>query len=305
MKSHCIAVALGLILASGFAHAQSDAEREEARRRFDHAVRLMQGGAWQEAIPELDAVRAIMTTLPVLYNLGLAHRAVGHVLAARGAFDEFLQRGGDAVSAERRTEVQGFLDALNASVAHVALHVDPRAAAVMIDGSERTGDLARIEIDPGRHVVTARMEGHQPETREFEAPRGASVSVTLTLTRIRATGHLRVESAPREATILVDRLPVGAGVAEVELPAGPHTVDVQARGFHPFHRAIVLAAGSLVPLHARLEPQRITERAWFWVAVGVGAVALIATGIAVFWPTPGEPVTPSLGVATTSIRFKR
>src|SRR5687768_4443832 len=74
--------------------APSATERAEARRRFRRGVELIQRERWQDAIPELEAARNISPTPSVLFNLGLALRAVGRSREAMASFRDFLRLGG-------------------------------------------------------------------------------------------------------------------------------------------------------------------------------------------------------------------
>jgi hypothetical protein len=61
----------------------------------------------------------------------------------------------------------------------------PGGAEVSIDG-ERQNDSSRIALDPGRHVITARAEGHLALTAVVEIAAAEEKRVTLTLRPIAA-----------------------------------------------------------------------------------------------------------------------
>lgn len=289
-------------LASSSAYAQTDPSREEARARFARAVELMQNADWNSAIPELERVRAVMETLPVLYNLGLAHRAVGHSLAARAAFRSFLESAGDSVREERRREVEGFLTELDASVAHLTLDVAPTACAVSIDGRDGAHHGDRVDLDPGQHALIARCEGYQPEARTLTLAPGASESITLRPVALPRITSLRVDSAVPDANISVDGLSIGTGRGRATVTPGRHVVEVVASGYRPWRRELNLEHG--VDLTIAASPERIplVARPWFWGVIGAAVAVSVAVPLTVYLVNESQgavPVSPTWGVVRT------
>src|SRR6478752_2685514 len=75
--------------------ASADATtRERAREHFARGVQLIQEARWLDAIGELETARDLRVTPPVLYNLGLAQRAVGRNREAVTSFRGFLNLAG-------------------------------------------------------------------------------------------------------------------------------------------------------------------------------------------------------------------
>jgi PEGA domain len=300
------ATAMALLVAAVFdvtsVAAQSDPARDDARARFARAVEMMQNADWNSAIPELERVRAVMETLPVLYNLGLAHRAVGHTLAARAAFRAFLEDAGDSVREERRREVEGFLTELDAAVAHLTLDVAPPTCAVSIDGRDGAHHGDRVELDPGTHAVITRCDGYQPEARTLTLTAGATESVTLRPVALPRITTLRVDSAVADANISVDGLSIGTGRGRATLTPGRHLVEVVASGYRPWRRELTLEHG--VELTVTATPERIplVARPWFWGVIGATVAVSVAVPLTVYFVDASQravPVSPTWGVVRT------
>jgi hypothetical protein len=143
-----------------------DAHEAAARSRFDHGVALMLEHRWADAIVEFEAARASRTTAPLLYNLGLAHRALGHYAAAIEAFTAFVAQAGNALPAERSRELQGYLAEMGSHVARVDVVAEPPNATVSVDDAA-PAPPAPLVLDPGHHLL------------RFTAPMHASADVPL------------------------------------------------------------------------------------------------------------------------------
>jgi hypothetical protein len=63
-----------------------------------------------------------------------------------------------------------------------------------------------------------------------------------------------VSSEPTGGDIYVDGNFMGNTPSLIELPAGSHTVRVEAKGHTPWSRAVSLTAGSKITVQAVLDP---------------------------------------------------
>ena len=181
------ALALALVAVSAApAHAQTsapaptEAQRAEARAHFHRATSFLRSNRWLDAIPELEAARALAVTPSVLFNLGLAQRAVGRLRASRENFRAFLQAT-PGVSPGTRAQVLDYLIELSASLGHLELHPTPDHVTVMLDGQPAPPPLADLEVDPGTHVVTVSASGFVSATRTVQVGIGQRVVLELQL----------------------------------------------------------------------------------------------------------------------------
>ena len=298
-----VALALALTSFSAAARAQTDSEREEARTHFQRATQLLAQSRWLDAIPELEVARALAVTPSVLFNLGLAQRAVGRLRASRESFREFLRSDSSAISPARRAEAEGYVAELTQAFAHIELHVAPAEATVTLDGQPVPSHAPDLEVDPGTHLLSASARGFEHFTRTLEVRSGQRVVVQTELTPERVLGHLHVATSAPDARIEVDGSYAGASAADSDLPVGRHTVRVTAPGHQPFTETVTVSAGGTTRVEARLRSNRgLLSSPWFWTGVGVLVAAGLTVGAVFLFSDTAEPITPVWGVVPTYLR---
>jgi hypothetical protein len=263
---------------------------------FARGVELMQQARWQDAIRELEAAGASRATAALMFNLGLAYRAVGRDRDAVGAFTRFLALAAGAADPARRAEVEGYVRELTAALSQLRLDVAPPSASVSIDGVPATSAI--VDLDPGRHRIQVTAPGFDPVTREIVAQPGARSDLTLRLTPTDVTASLHVESNVRDAIIRIDGRAAGSGVVDQRLPPGRYAVDIRAPHRESFRRTVVLGPRE----HARIQavlatPGRSVAGPVLGSTAGVLLTAgLIVVGIVVFSRTE-DPYVGSLGLS--------
>lgn len=291
------AAALSLaLLAPAMSYAQ--AAPTDARAHFEAGVAASNAGRWQDALREFEQARAIQATAPVLYNLGLAQRAVGRIRDARATFRALIEEHGPRLSADRRTEIQGYVTEADATLGRLELTVSPAEATVTVDGAPTTA--RSIELDPGRHEVVIEAPGYRRQRREIELRRGASALVDLRLEREEVRRRLVVDVDPVSATVRIDGRPSGRGSAEAQLAPGPHELVVEAAGYRSYQRSVAIEDADVrlrVTLDRQRDPGGISPLVW--LGVGLGGAAVVAGAIAlgvVLGTTREEPYRGSWGV---------
>ncbi|HTY97231.1 MAG TPA: protein kinase [Solirubrobacteraceae bacterium] len=66
-------------------------------------------------------------------------------------------------------------------------------------------------------------------------------------------GVLVIRPTPREASITIDRVVHAQGATTLSLPAGPHDITVEAKGFAPFHQNVVVQSDEPRVVEAKLQ----------------------------------------------------
>ncbi len=272
--------------------------REEARVRFQRGVELIQQARWLDAIGELEAARQLRATPPVLFNLGLAQRAVGRNREATRSFSQFLDLAGPNAPADLATQARGYIRDLAGSVARLELRVEPANATTRVDGEIVQANGSPLTLDPGRHVIVVDAERHGSETRSIEARAGGTTLLAVRLIpRGTPTAFVQIEATVPEAAIRIDDRFVGNGRAEETLPAGRHVIVVVARGYGTFRRDLDALPGTRTNIRAALDDQRsIVASPWFWLVTG----ALVAGGAitaGILLSRPDDPYRGSWGLA--------
>ncbi|HSA24258.1 MAG TPA: TonB-dependent receptor, partial [Myxococcota bacterium] len=132
---------------------------------------------------------------------------------------------------------------------------EPAGAEVRVE--DPAGTLVRalpaeLEVSPGAVRVVITREGFQPLERSVRIEVGQTESLEVSLAP--QTGTLLVESAERDALILVDGKPAGFTPAVLDrLPVGRHEVVVRQDGFLPFRTEVEVAPDARVVVEATLQ----------------------------------------------------
>lgn len=145
------------------AAAAPSADQQEAARRFEHAVKLYGEAEYALALAEFERVYDLVPDYRVLYNIGQVSMQLGRYARALRVLDEYLQRGGEQIDAERRAHVAADLDSLKGRVALLELVVEPVGADILVDGvSVGTAPLAKpVVVDVGARRVQVRSTGYR------------------------------------------------------------------------------------------------------------------------------------------------
>jgi hypothetical protein len=169
--------------------------------------------------------------------------------------------------------------------------VTPRHAEVFVDGylagivDDFDGVFQRLDVLPGEHELTIYLEGYQTLTQKVLVRPGATFNVRHQLqpnasgevTGPRpvvsappaagpqvpgpglahaAFGTLSIRVQPADATLLVDgeewSAPEGDGPIRIDLPDGPHDVEVSREGLATYRRTVQVRAGRTLSLNVSL-----------------------------------------------------
>jgi hypothetical protein len=152
----------------------------------------------------------------------------------------------------KRTVVSGKLVPLTRAGRLRVVERDGRTLGVVIDGTAVGSTPWEGALAPGAHTVLLR--GPVPLGTP---PRSVVVVLdqlsSLELTAVRLPSALLVRTEPPGAEIEVDGVWVGSGTWQGRLSAGRHRVAVEAPGYEPVARAVVLAEGTQRDLSVALD----------------------------------------------------
>lgn len=288
-------VLLAASLLIGAPAAAQDAT-EQARAHFELGLRMVEQGRWSDAVRELEAARAIRPTAPVLYNLGIAYRAVGRVRDAIAVFGEFLEVLGAEGSRTRRAEVEGYIAELRTRLAHLRVRAAPPEARVEVDDRE-AGEA--IELDPGTHRVRVSLQGHVTHEEEVSLQPGEQRTLDVELAP--ASTRLTIETRTPGAIVFLDGRELGAPPIDEEVSPGEHVVELRAPGHLALRRELVLSPGEALRLEPELtrESRSIVEEPWLWIGSGAALAVVIAIVVGVVAASGTEdPYVGNLGVVT-------
>jgi hypothetical protein len=169
----------------------------------------------------------------------------------------------------------------------------PDETPTAIAGTSPPGPGARIGrstfqlvANPGLHVLTVSREGYQDVVLRKTFAAGTTTTLRLELDRLPATLHITSNLA--DALVHVDDADVGTPPIEVSRGAGRYRVRVTRKGFVPFSAEVSARPGERVELPATLHKENpaLTQKWWFWTAIGA---AVVGVAIGTYFVTRSDP----------------
>jgi hypothetical protein len=298
-----------LLLAMGWASAAAAADpKVEAKERFDHALTLVDQGAFAEAIAEFQRAYELMPHYTVLYNLGQAYVGLGRPVEAVDALTRYLGQGGSEIPSARRAEVEAEIRRQQARIAVVTLQVEPAGATVTLDdrevGHSPLPDPLRVGV--GNHQVAARLEGYQRAERRFSVAGEERAIVSLKLepesAPVPGPGWLRVDCAVRDVQVKLDGATLGATPLEqpVSVAIGTHQLAFQRTDHPAVVRTVTVPVGAELKVDCGMvalpppappapeparghEPSGSPRRTWAWALGGTGLGLAVGATALHFW----------------------
>ena len=262
----------------------------ETRKRAAEQFRL---GGEQFKLGSYDAAAALFKSAydlvpdpAYLYNIGICYERRKAWRLAVDYFDKFLAVSqGSPLESDARARREVAAKSQAATLCTVeAVSVPPGARAV----ATTLGGTVTCEATPCKLSVEA-----GPVSIEFtlgSATRTLAQSLSPQDVWV-ATAEFKDAAAPkmakvtiqvdvRGAVVLVDGESAMAGTA-MDVPAGPHTVEVTKAGFLPFRQTVTLAPGQDWVVSANLQPEAVgssPQKLAGWLTLGVSG-AVLANGV--------------------------
>lgn len=139
----------------------------------------------------------------------------------------------------------------------VRIESDPGGAAVATEAGEVLGETPFSgTLAGGRHTVIVSLPGYEPGVLVVRVRKRRRLQTfRITLEKL-PTGTISV-TLPAQvaaATVWVDGDAAGDAPGDLEIPAGPHQVEVKADGYETFASWIQVVPGESVAIAATLEP---------------------------------------------------
>lgn len=315
-RARLVVGAWALVLAVSFHAASSRAEPSDdarVREEFRAGARLVEQAEWAAALAAFERSRALRDHALTTYNIGVCQRFLGRYTLAAHTLRTSLARaeGSGELPEMFRDQAVAYVEEIERKLARLTITLSPVEAATSFDGrplvlaadgSELVAGLAPpgegkraggarfvVVADPGAHVLTFQLAGHDTiEVRQDLKP-GAVETLAVSLTEQNA--ELRIDADRPRAVVRVDDVDVGLTPVTVTRPPGLHAVRVMKDGFVTYGTAVTLRPGQPTRLAAALEVERIplTKRWWFWT----GAAAIVSAGVLVtYFATRPDPEPP-------------
>jgi hypothetical protein len=206
----------------------SNSATGRARVHFRNGVDFYHEGNFRAALIEFKRAYKASPHYKLLYNLGQVSLELQEDASAIDYFTHYLREGGDALSPDRKLEVQQNLLRLQARLAHATITADQAGAEIYVDdGLVGISPLAApVRLSVGRRHITAKQHGVVAAERTLDVAAGDNLVVALEL-----DSHIREVSLPPVANTARDEggglSPAAcSGIATAFVGAGAITLAV-------------------------------------------------------------------------------
>jgi hypothetical protein len=179
----------------------------------------------------------------------------------------------DAAAEEAAPTVEPIIDAaieappVDEKMAYLVVRTIPDGGTIKVGDQSRLATVqpgdptrsatAQLVLPPGRHVVTAQLAGYRPEKRDVVLEAGVQQKIEITFTKKLVTrpergpapGLLTVRTTPWSDVYLGGKKLGQAPFADLEIPAGTHTLTFKNPCCEPVTRKVTIKAGKPVKLN--------------------------------------------------------
>jgi len=181
-----ITCALALAVAVPSALAQdakqpSEAEIEEAKRRYQRGRELYEDNDLNAALVEIKRAYELAPNFKLLFDIGQICYQLPDYPCAMRTFKRYLADGGENVPADRKAEVEKDLAKLEGRVATLKITTNRPGAEILVDDVVvgTTPLAAPIIVGAGKRKVVARLTGSDPVTKSLDVAGTDVVDVPL------------------------------------------------------------------------------------------------------------------------------
>jgi hypothetical protein len=273
-----------LFLLAHVASARTETPEQEALRLLKVGRELFDRGDFKGALSQFEAAYAKTRSWKLLIYIGVAQNRANRYCDALASLQQYLERGGDAVSAGERASVEQELKTIHALRAQVEVKVKgPPGATITVDGRVRgktpLGRLLCLEV--GERTISASLSGFTTAKKKLKVELLGKHKLVLTLEREK--GVLQVESSPPGARLWLDDSELGEAPQKRTLTPGEYRIKAELEGFLPREERVLLdARGRVLTLSLVAKPPPPPppwyKRWYWWTAIGAivtaGAVAV-------------------------------
>lgn len=193
-----------VLIAAGHARAQSAADKKRAQDLQKEGVHLLEKGDSRGALKDFEEAIRLFPSPKILFNMGLAHKAMGQEVDAVNDFERFLDEAPYAPKQSRDT-AEKIVGEIRARLSYLDIATDDVGSHISIDGHEvGVAPLPRpLAVSPGAHDVRLEKADMQPASRSVSPVPGQKLRVFVQLSPasasppvVVATPRPPVESAP-------------------------------------------------------------------------------------------------------------
>ncbi|HET8934615.1 MAG TPA: tetratricopeptide repeat protein [Polyangiales bacterium] len=151
----------------------------KARAHFEQGVEFYSEGDYRAALIELQRAYELHRTYKLLYNLGQVAYELRDYAGAERYFRDYLAKGGEELSPERRREIKQELARLRSRVATLRVSANQPDATLRVDDHVIQHPQGEMRVSAGRRVVRGDKAGFSPVERVVDVTGGESLNVQL------------------------------------------------------------------------------------------------------------------------------
>jgi len=175
------------------------------------------------------------------------------------------------------------------AVGRLTLTTRPRVARVLLGGAEiGVTPMKDVDVPAGEHTLVLKRDGYD----DFHLPVTVVAGETTTKKKVRLKafmGKLVLRTKPAETNVSVDGKPIGKPPERgILLSPGTHAIAVQAPGYQPEQRTVVITVGKKSKLSVKL---RATGGTLVVVAKPKGATVTVDGQVAGVAPLEALPLS--------------
>jgi tetratricopeptide (TPR) repeat protein len=160
--------------------AETDANVEEARQRFQRGAELFKEGSFDAALAEFSRAYDLAPNFRLLYNLAQVQLERHDYAAALRFYRDYLKQGGSALEPERREQVEREIAQLENRVATLTVTSNVAGAELTIDGAlVGTLPLEPVMVSSGVRRLSLRKAGYSPVERSLTVVGGDQLRLEL------------------------------------------------------------------------------------------------------------------------------
>ncbi len=154
----------------------------DVRAHHRRGLELFDEGDYRLALVEFERAYAIGKSYKVLFNIGQVYFQLNRYAKARSVLERYLAEGGDAITPERRADVERDLTTLRARTATLTVHANVRDAEVAIDDTILgKSPLDNALVDAGDVRIRVTRNGYVQRIREVTLAGGDVQTITVDL----------------------------------------------------------------------------------------------------------------------------
>jgi tetratricopeptide (TPR) repeat protein len=167
MKRYASTIAAGLLLvlassAQAAGAGESSNPTERARASFHHGVQLYNEGSFEAALAEFRKAYQFSPNYRLLYNIAQTYYDLHDYVSSSKSLKQYVQEGGNELSATRRTEVNELNQKLDERIAYLDIVCNLDGADIRVDDlSVGVSPLTSVvPVNAGPRRITAIKLGH-------------------------------------------------------------------------------------------------------------------------------------------------